>query len=148
MALPVSKATPQINEAETFMATKRVLIIDDEADVRTVVRGCLEDIAGWEVVTAKSGKEGLVKVIADSPDAILLDVMMPGMGGLAFLSALRNYTKEATLPVVLLTAKINVAESDDLSDLNIKGVIAKPFDPFLLVEQLANLLNWKVEHDS
>jgi CheY-like chemotaxis protein len=130
------------------MATKRVLIIDDEADVRTIVRGCLEDIAGWEVVTAKSGKEGLVKVIADSPDAILLDVMMPGMDGLAFLSALRNYTKEATLPVVLLTAKINVAESDDLSGLNIKGVIAKPFDPFLLVEQFANLLNWKVEHDS
>lgn len=127
---------------------KRVLIIDDEADVRSVVRGCLEDIAGWEVVTAESGKEGLVKVITDEPDAIMLDVMMPGMDGLEFLSALRNYTKEATLPVVLLTAKINVAESNDLSGLNIKGVIEKPFDPFLLVEQFANLLNWKVEHDS
>lgn len=148
MAFPVSEATPQISEAKTFMATKRVLIIDDEADVRTVVRGCLEDIAGWEVITAESGKEGLVKVITDAPDAIMLDVMMPGMDGLAFLSALRNYTKEATLPVVLLTAKINVAESDDLSGLNIKGVIAKPFDPFLLVEQFANLLNWKVEYDS
>jgi CheY-like chemotaxis protein len=145
MALPVSAATPQINEAETFMATKRVLIIDDEADVRTVVRGCLEDIAGWEVVSAESGKEGLLKVITNPPDAILLDVMMPGMDGLAFLSALRNHTKEATLPVVLLTAKINVAELDDLSSLNIKGVIAKPFDPFLLVEQFANFLDWEVE---
>ncbi len=129
------------------MSTKRVLIIDDEADVRTVVRGCLEDIAGWEVVTANSGKDGLSKVISESPDAILLDVMMPEMDGLAFLSALRNYVKEASLPVVLLTAKINVTESAQLPGLNIKGVIAKPFDPFQLVEQLADLLGWQVEHD-
>ena len=134
-------------EAEDFltMPTKRVLIIDDEADVRAVVCGCLEDIAGWEVVVANSGKEGLVKVITDSPDAIMLDVMMPGMDGLAFLSALRSYAKEATLPVVLLTAKINLVESDELSGLNIKGIIAKPFDPFLLVEQFAYLLDWEVE---
>lgn len=127
------------------MATKRILIIDDEADVRTVVRGCLEDIAGWEVVTAASGKEGLAKVITDSPDAILLDVMMPEMNELEFLSALRNYAKEAMLPVVLLTAKINLAEPEELSSLNVRGVIAKPFEPFLLVEQFANFLDWKVE---
>ncbi len=132
-------------EAVLAMATKRVLIIDDEADVRAVVRGCLEDVAGWEVVTADSGKEGLVKVITDSPDAVMLDVMMPGMDGIAFLSALRNYAKEGTLPVVLLTAKINLTESEELADLNVKGVIAKPFDPFLLVEQFANLLGWEVE---
>jgi len=137
----------QIFETETVlaMATKRVLIIDDEADVRAVVRGCLEDIAGWEVVTAESGKEGLHQVITESPDAIMLDVMMPGMDGLAFLSALRNYMKETNLPVVLLTAKINISESDQLADLNIKGVITKPFDPFQLVEQFARLLGWEVE---
>lgn len=127
------------------MATKRVLIIDDEADVRAVVRGCLEDIAGWEVVTAESGKEGLLKVITDAPDAIMLDVMMPGMDGLAFLSALKNYTKEVSISVVLLTAKINLIDSDDLSELNVKGIITKPFDPFLLVEQFANFLDWEVE---
>ncbi|WP_263971822.1 response regulator [Leptolyngbya ohadii] len=143
----ISVKASQTYEAETFLAmtTKRVLIIDDEADVRAVVRGCLEDIAGWEVVTADSGKEGLVKVITDSPDAILLDVMMPGMDGLAFLSALRDYAKESSLPVVLLTAKISITESDKFPGLNVKGVIAKPFDPFLLVEQFANLLNWEVK---
>lgn len=145
MGCSMSDATLQIPEAEALMTTKRVLIIDDEADVRAVVRGCLEDIAGWEVVTADSGKEGLVKVITDSPDAILLDVMMPGMDGLAFLSALRNYTEATTLPVVLLTAKLSLSESDELADLNVKGVIAKPFDPFLLVEQFTNFLGWKVE---
>ncbi|PSB14129.1 response regulator [filamentous cyanobacterium CCP1] len=127
------------------MATKRVLVIDDEADVRAVVRGCLEDIAGWEVVIAESGKEGLAKVITDPPDAIMLDVMMPGMNGLEFLSALRNYTKGITLPVVLLTAKINLTESDELANLNVKGVIAKPFDPFRLVEQVAYFLGWEAE---
>lgn len=145
MALSISEAAPQISEVEASMARKRVLIIDDEPDVRAVVRGCLEDIAGWEVITAESGKEGLVKVITATPDAIMLDVMMPGMDGLEFLSALRNYSKEAMLPVVLLTAKINVAESNDLPGLNIKGFIAKPFDPFLLVEQFANFLDWEVE---
>lgn len=125
------------------MATKRVLIIDDEADVRTVVRGCLEDIAGWEVMTADSGKEGLAKVLMDSPDAILLDVMMPGMNGLEFLFALRKYAKEANLPVVLLTAKINLT-TDQLADLNVKGMIAKPFDPFRLVDQFADFLGWQI----
>lgn len=66
MALSLLDATPQISKAEASIATKRVLIIDDEADVRTVVHGYLEDIAGWEVVTAGSGKEGLAKVITDS----------------------------------------------------------------------------------
>lgn len=147
MANSISDPTPQISEPEPVLAraTKRVLIIDDEADVRAVIRGCLEEIAGWEVVSAESGKEGLIKVMTDSPDAILLDVMMPGMDGLAFLSILLNYSKEATLPVVLLTAKINLADLDEMSGLNIKGVIAKPFDPFLLVEQFANFLNWEVE---
>jgi CheY-like chemotaxis protein len=146
MSPSISVEAPQTCEAETFLAmvTKRVLIIDDEADVRAVVRGCLEDIAGWEVVTADSGKEGLAKVITASPDAIMLDVMMPGMNGLEFLSALRNYTREANLPVVLLTAKINLTESDELANLNVKGVIAKPFDPFQLVEEFTHLLGWEV----
>lgn len=147
MLLSISAETAQ-SEAEAFLAMKkRVLIIDDEADIRIVVRCCLEDIAGWEVITANSGKDGLTKVISESPDAILLDVMMPGMDGLAFLSALRNYVKEVSLPVVLLTAKISVIESPQFPDLNIKGVIAKPFEAFLLVEQFANFLGWKLDDD-
>ncbi len=131
--------------AATVMATKRILIIDDEVDVRAVIQGCLEDVGGWDVVTAESAKDGLAKVIMDAPDAIMLDVMMPGIDGLAFLAILRNYVKETQIPVVLLTAKISVIESAELSGLNVKGIIAKPFDPFFLVEQFANFLNWQVE---
>ncbi|MCU0527170.1 MAG: response regulator [Elainella sp. Prado103] len=132
-----------------MMVTKRVLIIDDEADVRAVLRGCLEDIAGWEVITAPSGSEGLRLVIADPPDAILLDVMMPHMDGLTFIKLLRTHPQGTSIPVVLLTAKTSLTSANFSSDpdfkLDVKGVIPKPFDPFLLIEQFAHLLDWDVE---
>jgi CheY-like chemotaxis protein len=127
------------------MVPKRVLIIDDEADVRAVVRCCLEDVAGWDVVVAASGDEGLQQVAIDPPDAILLDVMMPGMDGLAFLRVLRTQPTECHLPVVLLTAKSSIAQSPQIAEFDVKGVISKPFDPFQLVEQFADFLGWQLE---
>lgn len=124
------------------MPTRRVLVIDDEADVRAVVQGCLEEIAGWNVTTAVSGQEGLIKVAADPPDAILLDVMMPGMDGFAFLKALRTQPEGVLIPVVLLTAKTNLTQASQSVDLDVKGIIPKPFDPFLLSEQCASFLGW------
>jgi len=127
------------------MTAKRVLIIDDEADVRAVVRGCLEDLASWQVTTAASAKEGLVKVLAEQPDAILLDVMMPGMDGLSFLRALRTYLagEARSTPVVLLTAKASFSPADELPQLAVKGVISKPFEPLTLANQIANFLGWQ-----
>ncbi|MBD1909348.1 MULTISPECIES: response regulator [unclassified Leptolyngbya] len=127
------------------MATKRVLVIDDEADVRAVVQGCLEDIAGWNVVTAASGFEGLQRVLIEQPDAIVLDVMMPGMDGFAFLQALHSQAQDRCIPVILLTAKINLDYTPTPSVLSIKGIISKPFDPFILAEQVASILNWQME---
>ena len=126
-------------------ATKRVLIIDDEADVRAVVQGCLEELAGWDVVTATSGQEGLAKAIAEQPDGIVLDVMMPGMDGFAFLRELRKRPEGRSIPVVLLTAKINPTDPQVIFELNIKGIISKPFDPFTLTDQIAYYLGWEVE---
>jgi CheY-like chemotaxis protein len=80
--------------------------IDDEPDVQAVVRGCLEDIGGWEVISAASGREGLVQMMAHSPDAIVLDMMMPEMDGLAFLKALNTNPLLCPTPVVFLTAKV------------------------------------------
>lgn len=127
------------------MSTKRVLVIDDEPDVRAIVQGCLEDIAGWDVVTAGSGQEGLVKVVTDKPDAIVLDVMMPGMDGITFLKELRTQPEGQSIPTVLLTAKVGLSEPEILSKLNIEGVVSKPFDPFMLTEQIADLLGWEIE---
>jgi CheY-like chemotaxis protein len=126
------------------MLTKRVLIIDDESDIRAVIQGCLEDIAGWKVSTAASGQEGLIKVVADPPDAIILDLMMPGMNGFAFVKALRTQPEGLSIPVVLLTAKDNLSQTPEFSELDIKGVVPKPFDPFLLTEQIASFLDWEL----
>lgn len=128
----------------TKMSTKRVLVIDDQFDVQAVVRACLEEIAGWQVLTAVSGPEGLIRVAADQPDAILLDMMMPGMDGLAFLKALRLQSQYDAIPVVLLTAKINLPQMAELQTLNVKGMVAKPFDPFSLPTEVAALLNWNL----
>lgn len=139
-------ADPNCEKLDTLaMAPKRVLIIDDESDVREVVRGCLEDIAGWEVTAAASGQEGLSKIAAEPPDAILLDLMMPGMDGLTFLKVLRNQPVGVTIPVVLLTAKFNLSQATQDSELDVRGIIPKPFDPFLLVDQFANFLGWQME---
>ncbi|MGA9381326.1 MAG: response regulator [Phormidium sp.] len=127
------------------MVTKRVLIIDDEPDVRAVVEGCLEDIAGWDVVTAASGQEGLVKVESDQPNAIVLDIMMPGMDGFAFLRELRTRPEGRSIPVVLLTAKVNPTDPQVLSELSINGIISKPFDPFMISQQVADFLGWEME---
>lgn len=127
------------------MATKRVLVIDDEADVRAVVQGCLEDIAGWDVTTAASGTEGLQQLLTNQPDAIVLDVMMPGMDGFAFLEVLRSCYEGQFIPVILLTAKVNLDQAQIMAELAVKGVISKPFDPFTLADQVADALDWNLE---
>jgi len=126
------------------MPTRRVLVIDDEADIRTIVQACLEDIACWEVLTAQSGQEGIQIATTASPDGILLDVSMPGMGGLETLKILQTDTKTRQIPIVLLTAKTMPAEQDYFLSLGIVGLILKPFDPMTLVDQVATIFNWKL----
>lgn len=144
-AISTDEISPMLHDRPLPMATKRVLIIDDEPDVRAVVQGCLEDLAGWDVVTAASGQEGLAKAIAEQPDGIVLDVMMPGMDGFGFLRELRKQPEGRSIPVVLLTAKINPTDPQVMLELSIKGIISKPFDPFTLIEQIAYYLDWEIE---
>jgi CheY-like chemotaxis protein len=120
---------------------KRILIIDDDAMIRDVTQACLEFL-DWQVYTASSGKDGLVAAASHELDAILLDVMMPGMDGPDTLAALRESPATRDLPVVFLTAKAQVAERDRLAKLGVKGVLQKPFDPLLLAEQVAGLMGW------
>lgn len=127
------------------MSPKRVLVIDDEAMIQVVVQGCFEDVAGWEVLTASSGQEGLEKASTYSPDAIVLDIMMSEMDGLDFLKLLKASPMICAIPIVLLTGKIDFIDLDKAAVLGVVGAIAKPFDPFLLVKQVAQFLGWKLE---
>lgn len=124
------------------MPTKRILVIDDEKHLCTVIKACLENLGGWEVLTAESGYEGLQKAASDHPDAILLDVMMPDMDGLTLFQKLRQNPATQFIPVILLTAKVQVTDQVQFAQLNVAGMIAKPFDPLKLTEQVTQLLGW------
>jgi CheY-like chemotaxis protein len=127
------------------MATKRVLVIDDEDVVQEVIQGCLEDVGGWETLLASSGSEGLEIATAKQPDAILLDVSMPDMDGVETFQQLQENAATKDIPVILLTAKIQPADRARFSQLGIAGVIAKPFDPMTLADRIATNLGWDLE---
>lgn len=121
----------------------RVLIIDDEDDIREVAALSLESVAGWEVIVAGSGPQGLARAIEHQPDAILLDVMMPGMDGPSTFRELRKNPATAKIPVLLLTAKVQSSDQRRFADLGVEGVLFKPFDPLTLHTQIAATLGWK-----
>jgi CheY-like chemotaxis protein len=124
------------------MGERRVLLVDDEDDIRFVARASLERLAGWDVLAASSGAEGIEIARAEQPDAIVLDVMMPGMDGPATLGELRADPATAAIPVVFLTAKIQAEERRRLEELGAAGVVAKPFDPLGLADELRAALGW------
>ncbi len=124
------------------MTGRRILIIDDEDDIREVVQLTLEAVGGWEVSTAGSGREGLLLAEAEQPDAILLDVMMPDMDGLATFQKLQANPATQHIPVILLTAKAQSADWQRFAIAGVTAMIAKPFDPLNLTNQVAEALRW------
>jgi CheY-like chemotaxis protein len=126
------------------MTAKRILLIDDEANLVSVIQICLQKLGGWTVLTAGSGVEGLHKADTELPDAILLDVMMPDLDGLTVLGRLKANPKTQSIPVILLTAKVQSTHQDEYAQLAIAGVLAKPFNPMELAHQVAKLLDWQL----
>jgi DNA-binding response OmpR family regulator len=122
--------------------SKRILLIDDEDDIREIAATSLEMIAGWQVISARSGEEGVLKAQQERPEAILLDVMMPEQDGASTLVKLRAEQSTAGIPVIFLTAKIQPAEQRRLQSLGAMGIVSKPFDPLLLPEKIKEILRW------
>lgn len=124
------------------MSDRKILIVDDEADIREVAAMSLETVCGWNVLQAGSGAEAIRIAQQDNPDAILLDVMMPDMDGPKTLQALRADNALASIPVIFLTAKVQSSDRKRLADMGVTTVLSKPFDPLLLGEQIAKALGW------
>ena len=122
--------------------SRKILLVDDEDDIREVAQMSLEMTAGWQVLTAPSGPEALRLAAAERPDAILLDVMMPGMDGPATARELRAGAATAHIPIVLLTAKVQPADRRRFDDLGVAGILSKPFDPMTLADEVAAVLGW------
>jgi CheY-like chemotaxis protein len=121
------------------MGTRRVLLIDDEDDIREVTQLSLEMVARWDVISANSGAEGIRRAVAEQPDAILLDMMMPDMDGPTTFNHLRAHPDTRHIPVILLTAKVQGAGQ---LTLDVAAIIPKPFDPMRLPGQIATALGW------
>jgi len=117
----------------------RVMYVEDEADIREVAEFALED-EGFDLLFCAGGQEALDQVLEFSPDLILLDVMMPGMDGPSTLQQLRKLPELATTAIAFLTAKVQPAEVASFLALGALEVIAKPFDPMALPEQIRELL--------
>jgi CheY-like chemotaxis protein len=120
----------------------RILIIDDEDDIREVAALSLETVAGWDVAVASSGPQGIIRAAEYHPDAILLDVMMPGMDGPTTFRELRKNPVTARIPVLLLTAKVQSTDQRRFADLGVEAVLLKPFDPLTLSTQISGILGW------
>jgi len=118
----------------------KVLIVDDEEDIRKVASLALSRLGGMEVAEASNGPDGIAAAAALKPDAILLDVMMPGMDGPAVLDRLKADPVTAAIPVIFLTAKAMGSELARLRSLGAAGVLTKPFDPASLSGQIRALL--------
>ncbi len=126
------------------MIHRQILLIDDETDIQTVAKIGLTLNTDWQVMTANSGETGLETAIAATPDAILLDVAMPGMDGLATIAALKKNEATAHIPIIFLTAKAQASDRRRLYEAGASGVITKPFDPTTLASQVAGFLAWTI----
>ncbi|GIX35959.1 MAG: response regulator [Lysobacteraceae bacterium] len=117
----------------------RILSVEDEPDLRLIIQLALETVGGLEVELCASGAEALRIARSCRPDLILLDVMMPGLDGPDTLRALREDPATRDIPVVFMTAKVQPGEVEQLMAMGALGVIAKPFDPMRLAQQLQEI---------
>ena len=122
--------------------SRKILIVDDEEDVRAIATLGLEMSAGWNVFTAQSGEEALTQAAIHQPDVILLDMMMPDMDGRTTLQQLKTNPATSNIPVILVTAKVQQSDRESFADLQVAAVFAKPFRPLQIAEQISKVLDW------
>jgi len=122
------------------MPHRTILLIDDEDDIREVATLTLETMGDFAVTSASNGEAGIECATRERPDAILLDVMMPELDGPSTLARLRSIAVTRDIPVIFLTAKVQAVDRRRLADLGAVGIIAKPFDPMTLAEEVTSLL--------
>jgi DNA-binding response OmpR family regulator len=119
----------------------RILVVDDEADSRLLLRMMLVH-AGYDVTLAAGGEEALESLAETPPDLLLSDVMMAGLDGLALLRRVRTDPKTSALPVILLTAKSATDEVAEGLRLGADDYLTKPFR----IEELLVRVRAKITH--
>ncbi len=124
------------------MTERLILVVDDEEHLRELVQACLEDLGGWDTLVAGSGEQCLETLKTAQPNAILLDISMPGMDGIAVYDRIQSDPKTRSIPVILLTAKVLPSDRAKFAQMGVTGVISKPIQPVTLTEEVAEILGW------
>ena len=114
---------------ENKMIGKQILIVDDQERLRELVQLCQEDLSGWNTLAAASGQECLEILQTERPNAILLDLSMPGMDGFAVYDRLQSDRITRSIPVILLTARVLSSDTANFAEMGVAGVIPKPLKP-------------------
>jgi CheY-like chemotaxis protein len=125
---------------------RSVLCADDDPDIVAVLRATLTLIAGLEVRIARTGEQLLKLALERQPDLVLIDVMMPAPDGPTTLKRMRSIPLLAHIPVIFLTAKVLSSDIKQVLPLGALGLIAKPFEPLKLGEQIQAL--WEQRRDA
>jgi CheY-like chemotaxis protein len=121
---------------------RRILVIDDEADIRELTSLSIRHTTAWQVETAESGADGIRSATSRPPDAILLDVQMPSMDGPSTLRHLQTNPLLAKIPIIFFTGITRPADKEHLSGLGVTAILPKPFDPLTLASDIASVLGW------
>ena len=119
---------------------KRLLIVDDEPNLLRAVAACLRS-EGYEVRTARSGKDALLSLAESVPDLVISDVRMPGMDGHAFVHRMRSSPRTALIPVIFLTAKDQKEDRVEGFRTGVDAYITKPFEPDELLAVITSIFN-------
>lgn len=119
-----------------MLVTKKILVVDDKLELRTLLKSYLAQ-EGFEVAVASNGREALFVARNEKPDLIILDLMMPEMGGYDFM---RSYNREADTPIIILTAKIEENEKVLGLELGADDYVTKPFSPRELTARVRAVL--------
>lgn len=128
------------------MATKLILLINQEAEVRRILYLCLNHLGGWNVVPVASTQEGLNKLTVQQPDVIVLDVPITKEDqGLQFIQTLRNHAQWRSIPIILIADRAKWLATQQMHQMGVCGAIAKPFNPLTLPQQITSLLNWPAD---
>jgi DNA-binding response OmpR family regulator len=121
------------------VAPVSVLVVDDDPVILRLLQVNFE-LEGIAVGLAVDGEEGLERVRTDRPDVVISDIMMPKVNGLELLAALRGEPSTAGLPVILLSAKAQVADVQRGLELGADDYVTKPFDPLELIDRVYKVL--------
>lgn len=116
--------------------TVRVLVVDDEPDIRLLHRLNLEG-AGHEVLLAADGMKALERIRADRPDCVVLDMMMPGLDGWGVLEELQQ--RHDSTPIIVVSARSAIADIEHARAMGADGYLAKPFNANTLLDEVAKL---------